>query len=125
MHPDRWQQISQIYRAAVTRHPRDRAGFLREACAGDDALQQDVASLLTNENQASGFLSEAAFAAAAGIVSRPDGTMLTGRRQRRNDEFARSRLLSGTAPVREFQQQGRRIVNRTHESRRPFRHLLK
>ena len=52
MNPDRWQQISQVYHAALTRDPRDRAGFLREACAGDDALQQEVASLLTNESNA-------------------------------------------------------------------------
>ena len=80
MNPDRWQQISQIYDAALKRHARDRAGFLREACAGDDALQQEVASLLSNETKAAGFLSEPAFAAADGIVNHPDGTMLTGRR---------------------------------------------
>ena len=79
MNPDRWQQISQLYHAAVTRDARDRAGFLREACGGDDALQQEVASLLSNERDAAGFLSDPAFAAAAGIVN-PDGTMLTGRR---------------------------------------------
>ena len=61
-------------------YPRDRAGFLREACAGDDALHQEVASLLTNERHAAGFLSEPALAAAAGIVSPTDGTLLTGQR---------------------------------------------
>ena len=66
MNPDRWQQISQVYHAALTRDARDRAGFLREACAGDEALQQEVASLLANERQAAGFLSDPAFAAAAG-----------------------------------------------------------
>src|SRR5688572_28126351 len=79
MNPDRWQQISQLYHAALTRHARDRAGFLREACGGDDALQQEVASLLSNESDAAGFLSDPAFAAAARIVN-PDGTMRTGRR---------------------------------------------
>ena len=79
MNPDRWQQISQLYHAALTRDARDRAGFLREACAGDDALQQEVESLLSNESEAAGFLSEPPFAGAAGIVSQP-GTMLTGRR---------------------------------------------
>ena len=79
MNPDRWQQISQVYHAALTRHARERAAFLREACAGDPALQQEVESLLSSENKAAGFLSEPAFAAAAGIVNHP-GTMLTGRR---------------------------------------------
>jgi serine/threonine protein kinase/Tol biopolymer transport system component len=80
MTPDRWQQISQIYHDALTRDTGDRAGFLREACAGDDALQQEVVSLLANERHAAGFLSEPAFAAAAGIGTDAGGTLLTGRR---------------------------------------------
>ena len=80
MTPDRWRQISRIYHSALTRASTDRAEFLREACAGDDALQQEVASLLANESQAAGFLSEPAFAAASGIVTHAGGTLLTGRR---------------------------------------------
>jgi eukaryotic-like serine/threonine-protein kinase len=79
MNPDRWRQISDVCHAALARDPRNRAAFLREACAGDDALQQEVESLLSNENKAAGFLSEPAFAAAAVIVNHP-GTVLTGRR---------------------------------------------
>ncbi len=80
MTPDRWQQVSRIYHNALTRDASDRAGFLREACAGDDALQQEVASLLVNESQAAGFLSEPALAVAAEIVTHAGGTRLTGRR---------------------------------------------
>ena len=80
MTPDRWQQVSQLYHAALTRDSADRAGFLREVCAGDDALHQEVASLLANESQAAGFMSEPAFAAAAGIGTHADGTLLAGRR---------------------------------------------
>jgi eukaryotic-like serine/threonine-protein kinase len=79
MTPDRWQQVSQVYHAALARPARDRAEFLREACAGDDGLRQEVASLLTNESHAAGFLSEPALAAAAGIAT-TSGTLLTGRR---------------------------------------------
>ena len=71
MNPDRWQQISQLYHAALTRDAGDRAGFLRDACGGDDVLQQEVASLLANESDAAGFLSKPAFAAAAGHRHRP------------------------------------------------------
>jgi hypothetical protein len=55
--PDRRQQISQLYHAALPRHARVRSGLLSEACADDDALQQEVESLLSNESQAAGFLS--------------------------------------------------------------------
>jgi serine/threonine protein kinase len=80
MHPDRWRQISEVYHAALTRPERDRAGFLREACAGDDSLHREVASLLTNESSAASFLAEPALAVAAGIVTNDGGTILTGRR---------------------------------------------
>ncbi len=68
MTPDRWRQISQIYHDALARDAGDRAAFLREACAGDDALCQEVASLLANESHAAGFPSKPAFAV-AGIVT--------------------------------------------------------
>jgi serine/threonine protein kinase/Tol biopolymer transport system component len=80
MTPDRWQQISHIYHAALTRDAGDRAAFLREACAADEALHQEVASLLANQSQAAGFLSEPAFAAAAGIVTPIGSILMTGRR---------------------------------------------
>jgi serine/threonine protein kinase len=44
--PERWQQVSGIYQAAVARDPSDREAFLRDACAGDDALRREVESLL-------------------------------------------------------------------------------
>ena len=71
MNPDRWQQISQLYHAALATTARDRAEFLREACAGDDTLHQEVASLLSNESHAAGFLSEPALAARPGSSPLP------------------------------------------------------
>lgn len=79
MNSDRWQQISQIYHAALQYSPRDRTAFLRKACAGDDALQEDVESLLSNESKTSGFLLEPAVGIAAQMVSHPDGSNLIGR----------------------------------------------
>ena len=43
---DRWQQVSQLYHAALERTAGERAGFLREACAGDARLRQEVELLL-------------------------------------------------------------------------------
>ena len=68
------ERISQIYHAALLRAVPDRAAFVREVCAGDDALQHEVESLLSNESHADGFLSEPALAAAAGIVTHAGGT---------------------------------------------------
>ena len=47
MEPDRWKQLEELYHAALERPPEKRSRFLQTACAGDDALRQEVQSLLT------------------------------------------------------------------------------
>ena len=46
MRPERWQQIERLHHAALARDERDRAVYLREACAGDDALRQETVTWL-------------------------------------------------------------------------------
>ena len=64
MPPDRWQQISRVYHAALERSVGERAAFLREACANDDVLRREVDSLLAEASGAAGFLSTPAIAMA-------------------------------------------------------------
>jgi hypothetical protein len=52
MKPERWRQIDKIYHSALE-HERQRQAFLREACAGDEALRQEVESLLAHQLRAS------------------------------------------------------------------------
>ncbi len=47
MDPERWRQVEQLYLAAIEKKPDERAAFLEQACAGDSALRQEVASLLS------------------------------------------------------------------------------
>ena len=42
----RWQRLSELYHAALEREVRDRPGFIASACAGDEALRQEIESLL-------------------------------------------------------------------------------
>jgi tetratricopeptide (TPR) repeat protein len=63
MTPDRWQQIEQLYHAALTRDQNQRADFLREACAGDDALRREIESLLVHGAETNSFLEAPALAA--------------------------------------------------------------
>ena len=49
MKPDRWQQIERLYHSALKRDANERAMYLRQACAGDDGLRQEVESLLAHE----------------------------------------------------------------------------
>jgi len=45
---DRWDRIQEIFHAAVERPPSERAEYLARACAGDEPLRAEVASLLGN-----------------------------------------------------------------------------
>ncbi|MCX6551427.1 MAG: protein kinase, partial [Acidobacteria bacterium] len=72
MTPERWEQIERVFHAALARDVQDRAAFLAEACAGDAALRQEVASLLGQEQPAAGFLDAPAFDAAARTLAAAD-----------------------------------------------------
>ncbi len=69
MSADRQRLITQLCHAALERSAPDRAAFLREACAGDDALRQEVASLLNYEDAADGFLERPAVEEVARLAS--------------------------------------------------------
>jgi len=58
MDPDRWEQIEQIYHAALQRAPGLRGAFLAEACRGDQDLQREVEALLTQEGSRSGLIGQ-------------------------------------------------------------------
>ena len=49
MTPERWRQVEDLCHAALARAVDERAAFLAAACAGDDALQREVESLLAQE----------------------------------------------------------------------------
>ncbi|MGH9253286.1 MAG: protein kinase domain-containing protein [Vicinamibacterales bacterium] len=68
MTPDRWRQVEDLCHAALARPAEDRAAFLATACLGDDLLQREVESLLTQESSAAGFMSVPAAAAAGSAV---------------------------------------------------------
>ena len=52
MTPERWQQLKQVFHSALERKPAERSVFLREACAGDPALRNEVESLIASHDQA-------------------------------------------------------------------------
>jgi eukaryotic-like serine/threonine-protein kinase len=66
MDPDRWQQVEKLYHDALEREESERATFLEQACAGDEAMRQRVESLLAHYGRAStSFLEEPALEVAA------------------------------------------------------------
>ncbi len=51
MNPERWQKVKQIYQSALEVAPAGREIFLRDKCTGDEALLQEVRSLLNQESR--------------------------------------------------------------------------
>ncbi|MEW5976673.1 MAG: protein kinase [Acidobacteriota bacterium] len=60
MTPERWRQIDSLVDLALEQEPSQRSAFLATACAGDEALRQDVEALLTAHERAGSFLAEPA-----------------------------------------------------------------
>jgi serine/threonine protein kinase len=70
MEPDRRpRRRSDLYHAALERPPGERSAFLAAACGSDEALRQEVESLLQYESQSARFLEAPAVAVAGGTVS--------------------------------------------------------
>ena len=65
MNPERWEQIKQIYHSALELEPGRREVYLKEACAEDESLFKEVASLLAQEGSSGGLFESPAFDAVA------------------------------------------------------------
>ncbi|MFZ0964512.1 MAG: protein kinase [Terriglobia bacterium] len=65
MASERWRQIGRLYHAALEREAGQRTAFLKEACAGDADLREEVESLLAQEGRDDEFLEAPAMEVAA------------------------------------------------------------
>jgi hypothetical protein len=55
MDTPRWKQVDSLLQSLLERPPEERDAFLRHACAADEALEREVRSLLTSQQQAGSF----------------------------------------------------------------------
>jgi hypothetical protein len=65
MTAERWQQVEQLYHAALACEESQRAAFLEKACPADGALRRQVELLLIHDQQAKDFLESPALEAVA------------------------------------------------------------
>jgi eukaryotic-like serine/threonine-protein kinase len=65
MNPERWQQVEELYHAALECAESERASFLERACPSDEALRRQVELLLIHDQQAKDFLESPAIEAVA------------------------------------------------------------
>ena len=56
MDSELWKQADNLLQAALEHPASERAEFLRQACAGDEALEREVQSLLVAQEKAASFL---------------------------------------------------------------------
>jgi eukaryotic-like serine/threonine-protein kinase len=76
---ERWEQIGRLYEAASELPEERRAAFLRDACRDDDALREEVESLLANGVAAGEFLNAGAMLDAAKVLADDSLDPLVGR----------------------------------------------
>ncbi len=76
MTPERFQQISQLYHAALEREPEQRAAFLQQSCGRDRKLRREVELLLVDGKSAESLLLSKAMKEAARRLS--DESSLVG-----------------------------------------------
>jgi len=79
MTPERWQQITNIFEAALEQPTGERVAFVNERCAGDEALRREVDAMLSSHQQASRFIEEPAVNVAARLTPKTDGASLVGK----------------------------------------------
>jgi serine/threonine protein kinase/TolB-like protein/Tfp pilus assembly protein PilF len=78
MKPERWVQVEQLCQAALDHQENQRAAFLDRACAGDEALRQEVDSLLKYQATAKKFIEVPALDVAARAAAAEHARSLVG-----------------------------------------------
>jgi eukaryotic-like serine/threonine-protein kinase len=74
MDSDRWKRVDDLLQSVLKLPPGERDALLKQACAGDEALEREVRSLLTFEPDVGSFLESPAMEMAARDLIRPDAS---------------------------------------------------
>src|ERR1035437_11042585 len=69
MDSERWKRVDNLLQAALERSPGERDSFVRHACAGDEAIEREVRSLLASQQRAGSFLESPAIEVAARAIA--------------------------------------------------------
>ncbi len=80
MTPERWQQVKELFNAALERDASQRAAFLHQACSGDLTLHQQVESLLALHESSDRLLDDSVDAFAAELLTQDQPPSLIGQR---------------------------------------------
>lgn len=78
MTPELYEQIVRIYHAALELPSEDRAGFLDQACDGNEEMRREVERMLASNEEAGSFLNRPATTAAAALMAEERDSSLIG-----------------------------------------------
>ena len=66
---EQWQQVQELFHAALEREPGSRSIFLDKACAGNESLRQEVAWLISAHETEEHFIDSPAYVAAGEVLA--------------------------------------------------------
>ncbi len=75
---ERWQQIKAVFTSAQQCTPAERSVLLDQVCSGDEALRQEVESLLANDETTGNFLAAPAYELMAGVLVDEKAELVAG-----------------------------------------------
>ena len=67
---DLWQQVQQLFDAALQHSPEKRQEFLEQECGSNQELRREVESLLAAHDESGSFMAEPAVAGMAEVLHR-------------------------------------------------------
>ena len=80
MASDKWEQIKEIFDAALRHKPEMRPQFVDEACDGDEAVRREVESLLSSFGHADSFMQKPVVGDMAAAVEVKKNILVKGHR---------------------------------------------
>src|SRR6185369_16528833 len=78
MSTDRWQQIDQLFHAALEHASGERLAFLVHACDGDESLRREVESLIASHEESGNFFEAPAGDIAAAVLAETENRLTAG-----------------------------------------------
>jgi serine/threonine protein kinase/Tfp pilus assembly protein PilF len=78
MKAERWEQVNDLFQAAIEHAPEERVAFLDEACHGDEGLRREVGSLITSYERSENFIELPAYQVAPELVTNDRAGAMVG-----------------------------------------------